>query len=134
MSSGNAVLSETGPLSLSVPLTLIYFSGAEVETRGTFARLSQSPGELRGAFGEDGPLAYTPVPSDPDQVEFVRLTEDGRVATYRVLDRESVGGALASAASLACTRFQLVQATYESDPVELLVDFDPLDFDPLDFG
>ena len=133
MTTGNAVLSETGPLSLAVPLTLIYHDGAELETRGVFARLSQSPGELKGAFGEDGPLAYTPVPDTPDQVEFVRLTEDGRVATYRVLDRETVGGAFMSVASLACTRFQLVGAVYDSD-LGALVDFDPGDFSAVDFG
>ena len=133
MTTGNAVLSETGPLSLSIPLTLIYYDGGEVETRGVFSRLSQSSGELRAAFGEDGALAYTPVPDTPDQIEFVRLTEDGREATYRVLDRETTGGAFMSVASLACTRFQLVGAMYDSD-LAALVDFDPADFSAVDFG
>ena len=82
----NAVLEETGPLSPSRPITLVHYGGARTVTRGTFAKLAQSEGQLQGTFSESGYNAWVPSPANAREVEFVEVGD----TTYRALDEERI--------------------------------------------
>ena len=82
----NAVLAETGPLSTSRPITLRHYGGAQTATRGVFAELEQTEGELRGAFSESKFNAWVPTPAIADRVAMVEV--EG--VTYRALDEERI--------------------------------------------
>ena len=115
----NPVLAETGPLSTSRPLTLVHYGGTRTVTRGTFARLEQTEGELGSAFSRSGLNAWVSTPANTDEVEFVVV--DG--TTYRALDEERVLGAFDT------TRFQLVETTdVILPPITVVKHFDPADF------
>ena len=119
----NPVLAETGGLSHSVPISLIYFDGARVETRGVFARLEQTPASLGAVFKSMGWQAWVPTPALPEDVEYVIVAH----LEHRVVNRQRTQAPL-----MDTTRFEVQGAAAAVE--DSLVDFDPADFDPADFG
>ena len=129
----NLVLAETGPLSPSHPtMTLVHYGGARTVTRGTFAKLPQSEGELRGAFSESGYNVWVPTPSNITEVEFVIVNG----VTWRALDEERILSAFTDPMlQYDTTRYQLVETTdVILPPVVLAGDFSPADFSAADFN
>ena len=110
----NPVLAETGPLSLSVPITLVTYEGAETVTRGTLSRLPQSEGQLEGTFSKSRRQAFTSTPSiDPADIEFLKVTNPrtDSTTTYRVYDREVLHGPAWGALDWDTCRFELNEST-----------------------
>ena len=127
-----AVLPETGPLALSVPLTLTRFDGTVLPVRGSIADLAQSQGQLEGVFSRSGTNAWVrDLAEDPEHFEFCTVTVDHVSTHYRILDREAVSSALHGSVDNHVTRFELVQPA--TDVPGVGGDFDPDDFDSADF-
>lgn len=132
----NPVLSETGPLALSVPLTLVRYDGTTVSTRGVMARLEQSEGQVESAFSESDRQCYVSGTYARNTVEFVRITRDGDETDYRVIDTQPYLGAEFGSVDWETTRFMLQDDVVAPTPTPpSSVDFDPTDFDTVnDFG
>ena len=58
----NEVLSETGPLALSIPVTLEHYGGTTTATRGALARMGQTEGELESQFSDSDWCCWCPEP------------------------------------------------------------------------
>ena len=137
----NPVLSETGPLSPAIPLTLEYFAQSTIapfSTRGTISRLNQSAGQLEGPYSESGWMCYVPTPRDHDQVEFVSATHPrtGQVRKWRVIDTERYGGAWGGSVDTDTTSFQLREEEVIDPHVVIRVSpaFSFTDFQPQSFA
>ena len=86
---------ESGPLSVAVPIILEMYSGTVRETRGTFAVLDESAGQLEDVVSRAAANAWVPraVGEDVRDIAFASVREPGGLEfhRYRVLDREPLG-------------------------------------------
>ena len=86
---------ESGPLSVAVPIVLEMYSGTVRETRGSFAVLDESAGQLEDPISRAAANAWVPRQPGEDvkAIAFASVREPGGLEfhRYRVLDREPLG-------------------------------------------
>ena len=122
----NAVLENSGPLSLSVPITLEHDDGTETVTRGTVAFRP----ERDTLFGEDGKGSgwnlWTSTPATDSRVTRAHVRAPSGTLTFQSLYSERITGALFGSVKRDTTRSQVCPVEVD---VSASVDFDSSDFD-----
>lgn len=122
----NEVLEETGPLALSVPVTLEHYGGAVTETRGALARMGQSESELeKSAFSDSDWCCWCPEPANRETVEYLEAND----ARWRVLDTDTLGGGIGTDSGRRTVRYMLIH-----EQAAMQMDFDPADYAVADFN
>ena len=104
LGNGHLLYEETGPLSLAVPIVLEMYSGTVRETRGSFAVLDESAGQLADPISRAAANAWVPRAEGEDvkDIAFASVREPGGLEfhRYRVLDREALRRGCVSGSSL----------------------------------
>ena len=92
MPAGNEIVEDAHPMSLSAPVTLVYFDGATLATRAVIAELPQTDAQLDTARSISGRNAWLATPPRFKQIAFIDLPAERGAGTerYRVMDRERV--------------------------------------------
>ena len=126
----NEVIEETGPLALSIPVSLHHYGGAVTETRGALARMGQSESELETDFSDSDWCCWCSEPANATRVEYL----EANAIRWRVLHTDPLGGGIGASVNRRTVRYMLIHEQGTVTPPVRNRDFDPDDFATQDFN